>query len=359
MLRILLKHLLLLLTLFLVFSYTSCGKAGNPSTPMPKIPQAVSNLKAEILCEGVELRFSPPTSYVGDKPIAEPLSCAIYREIEPTVAKKKQQAKPVRIALLNTADLGNDYHLGETITYTDKNLTLPDINQSLAEKEAPKLPTLRYYVLTWIKKKKPSEPSNKVEIGYSLPPTLPKGFTATSTPNGLKVAWDVVTLDCQENELTQDVLYEIREQGSPPSKAVTVEQPEYLDRDVTDNTQYSYLVVAKSGEARSQPAETPLFTYIDTFPPEAPRNIIFSAGQSSVSFLWEPNVEADFLGYNVYRREEGGNWEKLNQEPLTANSFVDNTIVKAQRYQYYFTTLDSSRQKNESTPSEILKVTGR
>ena len=68
----------------------------------------------------------------------------------------------------------------------------------------------------------------------------------------------------------------------------------------------------------SAPAE--IFTK-DIYPPAQPvglQAVFSSVGQKPfVDLTWAPNSETDVAGYNVFRRSDGGEWQKLNPKPAT------------------------------------------
>jgi fibronectin type 3 domain-containing protein len=63
------------------------------------------------------------------------------------------------------------------------------------------------------------------------------------------------------------------------------------------------------------------------------------------------------LGYNVYRRKLGEKeYKRLNESPLTQETYLDADVVVQQEYEYVVTAVDTSTQKNESPQSEEVNV---
>jgi len=107
--------------------------------------------------------------------------------------------------------------------------------------------------------------------------------------------------------------------------------------------------VAESKE--SQPVE---ITPRDVFPPAVPSGLSAVYTTDAVELIWTANSEPDLAGYNVYRREEGGAAEKINQKILGTPIVRDPTVAAGRKYSYRVTALDLAG--NESAPSEEVQV---
>jgi fibronectin type 3 domain-containing protein len=92
----------------------------------------------------------------------------------------------------------------------------------------------------------------------------------------------------------------------------------------------------------------------DIFPPAVPTGLqaVYSgAGQEPfVDLIWAPDTEADLAGYNVYRREEGGQPAKLNGELVKTPAYRDGNVSEGKRYSYSVSAVDL--RGNESARSE-------
>lgn len=110
------------------------------------------------------------------------------------------------------------------------------------------------------------------------------------------------------------------------------------------------------------PALPPPMLWLDSIPPNAPRNVTTLAVNGHVNLKWEPPFEAKdkepVYGYVIYRFE---GTEKVNlTDPrhiihIQYNSdtfYQDNTAQKGKTYLYVVTALD--RLKNESEPSPTV-----
>jgi fibronectin type 3 domain-containing protein len=139
-------------------------------------------------------------------------------------------------------------------------------------------------------------------------------------------------------------------------------QGSYLDETFDWEKKYDYrittatVVHAKGRDATvegadSSPAE--VFTR-DIYPPAQPGGVqaVFSSvGQKPfVDLNWAPNMERDLAGYNVFRRTEGGQFEKINQKLVAVPSFRDETVQPGRKYFYAISAVDL--RGNESPRSE-------
>jgi hypothetical protein len=93
----------------------------------------------------------------------------------------------------------------------------------------------------------------------------------------------------------------------------------------------------------------------DVFPPTVPAALqaVYSGpGQKPfIDLVWAPVTDADLVGYNVYRREEGvANPVKLNAELIKAPAYRDENVAAQKKYFYSVAAVDV--RGNESARSE-------
>jgi hypothetical protein len=91
----------------------------------------------------------------------------------------------------------------------------------------------------------------------------------------------------------------------------------------------------------------------DVYPPAVPTGLqaVFSGpGQAPfIDLLWAPDSDADLAGYNVYRRENGGQAAKINSDLVKTPAFRDTHVEAGKAYQYAVTAVDE--RGNESARS--------
>ena len=98
----------------------------------------------------------------------------------------------------------------------------------------------------------------------------------------------------------------------------------------------------------------------DVFPPAVPNGLqaVFSGvgQQPFVDLIWAPDTDADLAGYNVYRREEGGESRKLNAEPVKTPAFRDPNVASGHTYFYSVTAFDGRGNQSERCSEESERV---
>jgi hypothetical protein len=137
-----------------------------------------------------------------------------------------------------------------------------------------------------------------------------------------------------------------------------------IDPTVRDGDTYTYIAQRVQTvtlgehmlELRGAPSVPVTFSFRDTFPPRVPTGLVLVPGggfgePASIDLVWDANIEPDLLGYNVYRSQDGGGFERLNAVPLPAPSYRDMQVEPGRRYTYRVTAIDQRR--NESAPSAV------
>ncbi len=152
-------------------------------------------------------------------------------------------------------------------------------------------------------------------------------------------------------------------QGQPSSiTALAKPVNSFLDETIQWETTYSYRgTVVTVGAVTGKPpleiegndtSEVKVFAH-NVFPPPVPAGLeaVFSGpGQPLfVDLIWEPVLDADLAGYNVYRREEGTALVELNAQPVKTPAFRDTQIISGRTYFYCVSAVN--KQGNESVPS--------
>jgi fibronectin type 3 domain-containing protein len=98
-------------------------------------------------------------------------------------------------------------------------------------------------------------------------------------------------------------------------------------------------------------------TPTDLIAPVAPVGLVAIPLKGGMELNWRRNRESDLLGYNVYRRNLGEKeFTRRNESPLTQEAYLDTNVVLQQEYEYVVTAVDNSTRRNESPPSEEMRV---
>jgi len=129
------------------------------------------------------------------------------------------------------------------------------------------------------------------------------------------------------------------------------------------------IVSRKGGDVQVEGDDSPTLGVVahDVFPPAVPvglQAVYSGAGQKPfVDLIWAPVTSTDLAGYNVYRKEAGGEGKtavvntavKLNSELVKAPSYRDSAVSSGKTYVYSVSAVDA--RGNESARSEEASET--
>jgi len=99
----------------------------------------------------------------------------------------------------------------------------------------------------------------------------------------------------------------------------------------------------------------------DTISPTAPTNLgVTGTTASSISLVWDANLEEDLAGYAIFRQPAGGNhaptaFEEIDRVAADKTSYTDTMVQTDESYDYYLKAFDTSF--NFSDPSNIASGT--
>jgi rhamnogalacturonan endolyase len=117
--------------------------------------------------------------------------------------------------------------------------------------------------------------------------------------------------------------------------------------------------IAWQNVAYNQPPHTGFYVGDGMFipdslrPPAPPFKVNTRAWSDTVALEWDPNIELDLAGYNVYRsRRIDGQYNKINIELLIEPNFIDTDVTNDTIYYYAVTAIDVD--SNESKYSDIV-----
>jgi len=214
--------------------------------------------------------------------------------------------------------------------------------------------------------------SNQVLIPVALTITSPDQITAKVEADGVLISWVGASVPDAPPGLT----YRFRVMRSPAGAnayiALADVEPEadgfYLDKTFTWETKYDYRImpvtlvhsqkINMAVEGDDSKA-TEVFTR-DIYPPGEPSGLqaVFSSvGQKPfVDLNWAPNMESDLAGYNVFRRLEGGEPAKLNQQLVPVPSFRDGNVLPGKTYLYSVSAVDARGNESLHSPETTEAV---
>jgi fibronectin type 3 domain-containing protein len=191
--------------------------------------------------------------------------------------------------------------------------------------------------------------SNLVVLQVVPPLRVPQDLTVHSHPKGARVSW--------RKEERPGIIYQIFRKAPKETTFSLIgkqEGTEFVDSTAVLGSEYSYVVEAVVGSAKSERSQPVSVTPQDIFGPAKPSGITAIAGLNTVELGWERNDEADLQGYRVYRSAAGAPFERI-AESLAAPAFSDKNITSGKTYRYTVTAVDTvGNESDQSAPVEIV-----
>jgi len=216
-----------------------------------------------------------------------------------------------------------------------------------------------YEVVSVNRRGDPSAPSNPVTVYWDHPPQAPGMMTAERGDKRVELSWNLV-----EGATGYNVYRKLEaEEGFPlnPLNREPLKANQYADLSVQNDIKYIYSVrsvkrvVKTDVEGKGSPG-IPV-TPIKITAPAAPVGLTAITLKEGIELNWRKNPEPDLLGYHVYRRKSGDEeFKRLNESPVTKETYLDTDVVLEQEYEYAVTAVDNSARRNESPRSEEVRV---
>ncbi len=351
----------------LLLLVAACGTPRPPLPPSLGLAKPVTDLHGARKADKVTLVWTVPTKttdnttlrHLGPTLVCRSLEVAVNR-CDPVAVIQPSQFPPAKPSP-PTSKNSKNAPAPVQATYVD----LLSSNLELADPVG----FLTYAVQTQNTDLRSAGLSNQIRI--PLVPTLapPSDLSATVTADGVVLTWTGVLPQLQVAGITYTYRIYRRDQVT---KAVTVAgelpvsltaQPKFLDSSMEWQKTYAYWVTVVSVLTVSRRSEFPVegedstrveVAVIDVFPPAAPNGlqaVASGAGQQPfIDLIWAPNTESDLAGYNVYRRQGGGDWVRINAELVKTSTFRDADVVRGNTYTYSVSAVDL--RGNESPRSE-------
>jgi fibronectin type 3 domain-containing protein len=215
-----------------------------------------------------------------------------------------------------------------------------------------------YQVVSTNQRGYPSAPSNPVTVYWDYPPQAPSMVSGDRGDKRVELYWESVEGATGYN------VYRRLEEGEFSNRPLNREPlttAHFSDLNVENEKKYIYSVravrrVVKTDVEGKGSLGVPV-TPTDLIAPVAPVGLVAIPLQDGIELNWRRNREPDLLGYNVYRRKpEEREFKRLNESPLTPETYFDKDVVLQQDYEYVVTAVDSSTRRNESPQSEEVRV---
>lgn len=299
----------------------SCGYVGDPLPPALNIPQPVQDLRIQQVESRLEANFTIPLKTTENLPLT-------------TIEKVELRIGPLPEGGWNI----------DTWAAAAKPVVIDNSEPGPAEATVDIREFAGREIAAAVrmanKKGRTSAWSNIVTLQIESPVVTPAEFTADSAPNGAVLTWkgyDGPVLVYRDGTLAGE--------GAKGS---------FTDTRAAIGKEYKYEIQARGVKAEGKRTGPVTLTIVDRFPPGPPAGLNVAAGAGTVELSWNPNPEADTLGYTVLR-SAGDEPFAVVAESLDAPAYTDRNVRRGGRYRYMVKAFDL--RKNLSNPSQEVEIT--
>jgi hypothetical protein len=316
----------------LLAGMTGCGYVGDPLPPALRIPGPITDLQVSQVGDRVVVRLTIPPLTTENLPLR-------LGKVELLAGTSKQ---PFDESAWRAAARS----LGEAITSAG-----PVSVEVSAEPWTGEDVFFRARVLS--DKGRDGGWSDYAVLRVIPPLTRPQGLKAEPVAEGVMLSWTLLAE-------AQGVSFRVRRRAGKGTfvETATVKDRRWLDTQTVYGETYEYSVqsLVTEGGARAESAlsETITIKPVDEFPPAVPSGITAVAAPSSIELTWEPNTEADFACYRLYRAVGDQPFARIS-DGLRVPSYSDREARPGVRQRYQLSAVD--RLGNESACSPVVEVT--
>ena len=363
----------------------ACGKKGDPQAPLPRAPNAVSDLSAEQEGDDAVLTFTFPDRLLTGAPLTDLETIEVYRVLHaspsltgprragssqggqtgtgvvrlPGAAQRRAATNTrlaeeafyqagEKIATLALSEIAERTR-GASVVYRDP------LSPLLAQEKKPQ--PLAYAVISVRRGGSRSPLSNIATLEPGVAPEAPVLLPALPAEGRVCIEW----LPPQKDVLGRPVEiggYEVyrrilpEEEYERPLNAAPVVALSYVDAGAPYGVPLVYTVravLAKNTKVEGLAAEEIAFLYRDIYPPPVPSRMDALSEGNRVRLVWNPVDAPDLAGYLVFRAEGSSQPERLTKEPVADPFFTDESAGQGKRYRYTVRAVD--RAGNQSAPS--------
>lgn len=197
----------------------------------------------------------------------------------------------------------------------------------------------------------------------------PKSLSTGVSQNSITLDWVAPDTNVDGSKPLNILGYNVFRSSSKDEPAKLLNDRPISDKQFRDelfefDKEYFYFVRSVSVGSGGEPVESSESNIVsvlakDTFAPTAPASITVAAVPGNISLFFASNPENDIAGYSIYRSTDStlnkAEWQLLNSELLTTNTFQDSKIASGIKYYYYLKATDL--RGNTSDASEVVAET--
>ena len=299
----------------------SCGYVGDPLPPALNIPQPVQDLRAQQVESSIEASFTIPLK------TTENLTITDIAAVE------------IRVGRMPEAGWNQDaWAAAAKAIAVDANKPGPAETSFDVREFAGQEVVLAVRMAN--RKGRSSAWSNLVTLRVETPVITPADFVADSAPDGAILSWK-----------GYDGPVIVYRDGAVVGEGFG---GKFADPRALLGKTYNYEIQARGDKAQGRKTGPKALAVEDRFPPAAPTGLNVVAAAGTLELSWNPNPEADILGYAVLRALADGSFAPVANQ-LDAPAFTDRDVRRGARYRYKVTALDL--RKNQSGTSQEVEIT--
>jgi hypothetical protein len=373
---------------FSLATMAGCASPGVPRAPSLHLPGRITNLSAERRGDTIVVRFATPLRTTDNEPLTAPVKASLCRAVGDGPCRATASF-PGRLTIAGPVEwvdaLPPELAAGSPrrLVYRVELFNVqghsagPSDPAFVAGGEGPKrVEALRAegshsgIVLRWTPE---AQASGEVLVEReALNPAPPKKSSKKQTPVAPKASAGPKKHGAAAKPLQQpkdeNSVWLHAAEGTPDRDSGGL-----IDASATVDEPYRYTAVrsrsvtvdGRKFEMRSEPSAAVTLTLRDVYPPAAPQGVLAAgfpvqdADHIAVDLVWQPNVESDLAGYNVYRQALGAGdvAVKLTAKPVALPAFHDVTAVRGVGYRYTVTAVDAKGNESEASVAALLAAT--
>ncbi len=335
----------LLIILLMMGLVWGCGKKTPPVSWQTVVPKRIVDLSA-ISREGhILLEWSVPKENTDKSPLTDLAELKVTKSEGILIAGECRGCGEKPQVIYQMKFKGEEETKGQKISIILENL------------EARKVYV--YEVTSVNRRGYAGAPSNPVTVYWDHPLSPPQRVIADRGDKRIDLSWDPVESATGYNVYRRENGQE--EFSLRPLNREPLTTTRYADLNVENDKKYVYTVrtvrrVVKTDVEGKGTLGVPVAP-TDLIPPGAPVGLVAIPLKEGIELNWARNQEPDLLGYYVYRRKpDEKEFKRLNESPLTKETYLDKNVELGHEYEYAVTAVDNSARRNESPLSESVRI---
>lgn len=339
-----------ILVLCLSLLLAGCGRKGLPKLMIDQPVPQVSNLQAQGLSKGIELRWAVPES-MRTKSKDGPFRFSVLRSDIPWQDRNCMDcpAPDQRELLIVDPTFPEPAVLeGDTIVWIDTT--------------AVQHHAYRYQIVVQDDKGRPVSSSVQVTTKFVEAPAPIANLAAMTAPQGILVQWKPPQKD-EKGHALEGTLQFIIERRAPNGQwqqitSAPVRGNNYLDQDIAGEKTYDYRVTPvllfEDTPIAGEPTVTLQAKAPEAVAPPPPQTVWAIPSKGALEVQWTPS-EGAAGGYHVYRRE-GKEIIRLTSSPVKNPPYVDKAIKKNAIYFYAVSAVSNGTDGREGLLSKWAEI---